>query len=229
MALVRTLPNLRFATRGIKAHHIFLYIRPWLGTVWSDHLSDIFLRLFGFTLPQLNLGYNQRRVLKWLKGRMALVSGGRSTLNPNAPLFIPAAVRQVEDFSPEWWELITTAAWFRDYWLNQHPGEDFFGNDDDGYSSDVVDLLPDTIDLDMEAQLEEFIQSSGIGETNVSSISVLKGAPEIGSVDALMRSLSLSKSSKERSPKSMEAAKYWEKPAKHVSPKCSPRSIQQPR
>ncbi|MCD7459280.1 hypothetical protein HAX54_040539 [Datura stramonium] len=36
---------------------------------------------------------------------MALVSGGRSTLNPNAPLFIPSYVQQVEDFSPEWWNL----------------------------------------------------------------------------------------------------------------------------
>lgn len=96
---------------------------------------------------------------------MALVSGGRSTLNPNAPLFIPAAVRQVEDFSPEWWNLVTTATWFRDYWLSQHQGEDMFGEEDNG--SDVVELLPDTIDLgvdedilNMEEQFEEFLQSS---------------------------------------------------------------------
>ncbi|KAK2978955.1 hypothetical protein RJ640_017519 [Escallonia rubra] len=57
---------------------------------------------------------------------MALVSGGRSTLNPNAPLFILAVVRQVEDFSPEWWQLVTTSTWFHDYWLSQHQGEDGF-------------------------------------------------------------------------------------------------------
>ncbi|KAL0339723.1 UNVERIFIED_CONTAM: protein EARLY RESPONSIVE TO DEHYDRATION 15 [Sesamum radiatum] len=51
---------------------------------------------------------------------MALVSGGRSTLNPNAPLFIPAAVKQVEDFSPEWWSLVNTSTWFRNYWISQH-------------------------------------------------------------------------------------------------------------
>lgn len=49
---------------------------------------------------------------------MALVSGGRSSLNSNAPLFVPVVLCQVEDFSPEWWELVKTSAWFRDYWLS---------------------------------------------------------------------------------------------------------------
>ncbi|XP_061362985.1 protein EARLY RESPONSIVE TO DEHYDRATION 15-like isoform X1 [Gastrolobium bilobum] len=98
---------------------------------------------------------------------MALVSGGRSTLNPNAPLYIPAAFRQVEDFSPEWWQLVTTLTWYQDYWLSQQQEEGvFYGNvGENGYDgNDVVDLLPDTFDLDagedlsMEAQLEEFIQ-----------------------------------------------------------------------
>lgn len=96
---------------------------------------------------------------------MALVSGGRSRLNPNAAPFIPAAVRQVEDFSPEWWNLVTTSTWFKDYWLSQHQGDDIFGEEENG--NDVVGLLPDTIDLgvdedilNMEAQYEEFLQSS---------------------------------------------------------------------
>ncbi|GFP81395.1 protein early responsive to dehydration 15 [Phtheirospermum japonicum] len=91
---------------------------------------------------------------------MALVSGGRSTLN--VPLYIPAAIRQVEDFSPEWWSLVNTATWFRDYWISQQQGEDIFE-----HGNDVVQLLPDTIDLgvdvdilDMEAQFEKFLQSS---------------------------------------------------------------------
>lgn len=98
---------------------------------------------------------------------MALVSGARSSLNPNAPLFIPAAVRQVEDFSPEWWNLVTTATWFRDYWLSEHQGEDIFGEETDGH--DVAGLLPDNFDLgvdeeilNMEAQFEEFLQSSEV-------------------------------------------------------------------
>ncbi|CAK8543146.1 unnamed protein product [Lathyrus sativus] len=99
---------------------------------------------------------------------MALVSGGRSTLNPNAPLYIPAAFRQVEDFSPEWWQLVTTLTWYHDYWLNQqHDDEGFYVDEFSG--NDVVDLLPDAFDLDLndddddlsiEAQLEEFIKSS---------------------------------------------------------------------
>ncbi|KAJ1404157.1 hypothetical protein SESBI_26754 [Sesbania bispinosa] len=97
---------------------------------------------------------------------MALVSGGRSTLNPNAPLYIPAAFRQVEDFSPEWWQLVTTLTWYHDYWLSQQQDEGFYG--EDGFDgNDVVDLLPDAFDLDagddlsvIEAQLEEFIRSS---------------------------------------------------------------------
>lgn len=166
---------------------------------------------------------------------MALVSGGRSTLNPNAPLFIPAAVRQVEDFSPEWWDLVNSAAWFRDYWLSQRQGEDgFYGNDED----DVAALLPDSIDLgideeflSMEAQFEEFIQSSETGNANRSSFATIKGGPEndFAAAEAMMKSLSLSNSFKERSPKSLEPAKYWEKPAKSAGPKTSHRRIQQPR
>ena len=43
-----------------------------------------------------------------------------SSLNPNAPLFIPAALLQVEDFSPQWWDLITTTSWFHDLWSREH-------------------------------------------------------------------------------------------------------------
>lgn len=98
---------------------------------------------------------------------MALVSGGRSTLNPNAPLYIPAAFRQVEDFSPEWWQLVTTFTWYHDFWLSQQHDDDraFYG--EDGFvGNDVVDLLPDSFDLYADEDLsvlealEEFIQSS---------------------------------------------------------------------
>lgn len=107
---------------------------------------------------------------------MALVSGGRSTLNPNAPLFIPSYVRQVEDFSPEWWNLVTTSTWFHDYWTRQHQGEEY-GDDAFGFTgNDVADLLPENIDLDvdedilnMEAQFEEFLQSSESEQQGIKS------------------------------------------------------------
>ncbi|KAG8367853.1 hypothetical protein BUALT_Bualt16G0115800 [Buddleja alternifolia] len=163
---------------------------------------------------------------------MALVSGVRSSLNPNAPLFIPAAVQQVEDFSPEWWNLVTTATWFRDYWLSQHEGEDIFGEEED--RNDVVQLLPDSIDLgvdedilNMEAQFEEFLQSS---EADYYWSKAAMGIAENGfgkNTDALVKSLSMPKERGPMSPR--EPTRNWEKPAKYVSPKCSPRSIQQPR
>lgn len=89
--------------------------------------------------------------------KMALVSGrsSSSTLNPDAPLFIPAAFRQVEDFSPAWWKLITTSTWYHDYWISQNPD----GLNDPTENDDVLNLLPDSIDF-IEAQFEEFIQCS---------------------------------------------------------------------
>ncbi|CAK9261867.1 unnamed protein product [Sphagnum jensenii] len=42
-----------------------------------------------------------------------------STLNPNAPLFIPAAYRVPEDFSPEWWTLMETSTAFRGCWMSE--------------------------------------------------------------------------------------------------------------
>lgn len=45
-----------------------------------------------------------------------------------------------------------------------------------------------------------------------------------------MRGLTLSKAMKARGPKSpVEVARYWEKPAKPVSPKSRAQRIQQPR
>ena len=76
---------------------------------------------------------------------MAVASSGiRSTLNPNAPLFIPAAYQQVEDFSPEWWELVKTTSWFRDHWFRQHQEQENFDGEDE---EDVANLLPDSFDL----------------------------------------------------------------------------------
>ncbi|KAL2483037.1 Protein EARLY RESPONSIVE TO DEHYDRATION 15 [Forsythia ovata] len=165
---------------------------------------------------------------------MALVSGGRSTLNPNAPLFIPASVRQVEDFSPEWWNLVTTSTWFRNYWLSEHQGEDIFSVEDDVFDgNDVAKLLPDNIDLildedtlNMEAQFEEFLQSS---EPEYGS-KAAKGIPENGlnkNAEALNKNMGVSN---ERGSKFLgEPTNYWEKPAKHVTPKSVPGFIQQPR
>ncbi|GMN55467.1 hypothetical protein TIFTF001_024587 [Ficus carica] len=165
---------------------------------------------------------------------MALVSGGRSTLNPNAPLFIPAAFRQVEDFSPEWWQLITTSPWYHNYWLSQHQdGEAFFGNADNDIDN-IVDLLPETFDLDagdefsnMEAQFEEFIKFSEMEGDKSYPLPTLNNAGMAMEAEALIQNM---KFFEERSPKfRVEPAKYAEKAGKGTGPKCSPRRIQQPR
>ncbi|KAL3632527.1 hypothetical protein CASFOL_025511 [Castilleja foliolosa] len=155
---------------------------------------------------------------------MALVSGARSSLNPNAPLYVPAALRQVEDFSPEWWNLVTTSTWFHDYWISQHQGEDVFGDQQD---QNVVGLLPDNIDLDvdedilnMEAQFEEFLQS-----TDAEHGKSVSHDGFVMNTDALAKGFVV-----QRGPKSpTEYFKLYEKPAKIVGPKYSPRFIQQPR
>ncbi|XP_019166342.1 PREDICTED: protein EARLY RESPONSIVE TO DEHYDRATION 15-like [Ipomoea nil] len=167
---------------------------------------------------------------------MALVSGRRSTLNPNAAPFVPASVRQVEDFSPEWWDLATNSTWFHDYWVGQKEGSEYGCNEAGFGDDDIADLLPDNIDLDvdddilnMEDQYEEFLQSIETGQGNNGFVNSIKGVSESGSAkhpDALVKSLNLTK---ERGSKSLVSPRYFEKPAKVVSPKCSLRRIQQPR
>ncbi|RAL48655.1 unnamed protein product [Cuscuta campestris] len=164
---------------------------------------------------------------------MALVSGGRSGLNPNAPLFVPASVRALEDFSPEWWNLMNSATWFHDYWLSQQQEDGTrYGealNDDD-----VVSLLPETIDVDvdedvlnMEAQYEEFLQS--IAREQMASLAGSMPMPDSSglSKQSLLRSLSFPNGREFKS--TFEAPKYYEKPAKTVSPKWNTRIIHQPR
>ncbi|KAI7754404.1 hypothetical protein M8C21_020083 [Ambrosia artemisiifolia] len=166
---------------------------------------------------------------------MSLVSERRSNLNPNAPLFIPAAVRQVEDFSPEWWQLVKTSTWFHDYWLNQQQqqgADDVFGNTAD--DCDIVDMLPDSIDTDedqlaMEAQYDQFLQTSWMESVNAFGSPVYQQMPSNGlgtEAETLIRSLSLSKST----PRSqVEMARYPEKPVKSFSPRIHSQRIQQPR
>ncbi|KAG1338519.1 protein EARLY RESPONSIVE TO DEHYDRATION 15 [Cocos nucifera] len=170
---------------------------------------------------------------------MAVSSGAaaKSTLNPNAPLYIPAAFRLVEDFSPEWWELVKTNTWFRDHWLQQHQEQETFDGDDD---EDVVNLLPDSFDLGLvdelsilEAEFEAAAYHQTVGAEELvagfQKKEKLKPGLEIDA-EAVIRSLNL------KSPKNggvrpvMEPGKHREKPLQCVSPKCSPRRIiHQPR
>ncbi|KAL8118966.1 hypothetical protein AgCh_016453 [Apium graveolens] len=80
------------------------------------------------------------------------------------------------------------STWFYNYWLSQqHEDDDFFVYDEDDLE-DIVDLLPDAIDLgigkeicNMKTQFEHFIQLSEAeaGNKKLSS-SALKESPGSG-------------------------------------------------
>ncbi|KAG0477334.1 hypothetical protein HPP92_014175 [Vanilla planifolia] len=162
--------------------------------------------------------------------------GGRSTLNPNAPLFIPAALQRVEDFSPEWWELVKTTPWFRDHWFRQHQEQETFdGNEEE---EDVANLLPDSFDLGIDDDFSDFVADFEEQEAYMEAMqqvyypvqaSVNKENGLEMEAESLMKKLSL------KSPKNgvtkpvLDPARYKEKPAMVASPRSSFRRIQQPR
>ncbi|KAL3686202.1 hypothetical protein R1sor_004224 [Riccia sorocarpa] len=87
----------------------------------------------------------------------------KSTLNPNAPAFVPAAYLAAEDFSPEWWRLIQTCPSFREYWLRERQSteerEQQAAAEADAFD-DIDDLLElGIINIQLDA-LEETQQES---------------------------------------------------------------------
>ncbi|KAH8522824.1 hypothetical protein H0E87_003461 [Populus deltoides] len=199
----------------------------------------------------LSLGFMilLRRKINWCcdwidsrkSGEMATLVSGRSTLNPNAPLFIPNVYRQVEDFSPEWWELVKTSTWFRDFWLSQHPEGSFDGSASAGADDDLTDLLPEDLDVgveefsNLEAQFEEMVMLAEAEEkTDFSAtdpkveMKPLNGL--LVDVKALLNDLNVPKSPKDRNPRSPRTpTKYQTKPLHCVSGKRTALNIHQPR
>ncbi|OAY69499.1 Protein EARLY RESPONSIVE TO DEHYDRATION 15 [Ananas comosus] len=168
---------------------------------------------------------------------VAISSGAarRSTLNPNAPLFIPAAFQQVEDFSPEWWELVKNTTWFRDHWFRQHQGEENFDggdHDDEGDDYDVTNLLPESFDLELSALESEFDAFEAEQEAFDAAFSEEKlKAGHGGDANNVMRTLNLMSPKNGGGVRALhDSAKHRDKPSQYVSPKNSPRRIiQQPR
>lgn len=162
---------------------------------------------------------------------------GSSTLNPNAPLFIPASFQQVEDFSAEWWELVKTTSWFRDHWFHQHRGQETFDGDEE--EEDIINLLPDTFDLGIDEEFldfqeqQAFMEYAEIQNEFTSMSSAKKKYVNSGlesDAEALIRSLSLKSPNNGAVKPFADPSKYKGKPAKVISPKFSPhRIIQQPR
>ncbi|KAF8021317.1 hypothetical protein BT93_G1680 [Corymbia citriodora subsp. variegata] len=114
---------------------------------------------------------------------MALVSGTRSSLNPKAEPFIPMVYRQVEDFSPMWWELVKASSWYRDYWLSQHGDNDFGDLDDD----DDVDMILEIIDDGFEFVYElDDVDKRGDGGSDPMGVGE-EGSKLLNGNDALWR------------------------------------------
>ncbi|KAF3948741.1 hypothetical protein CMV_025293, partial [Castanea mollissima] len=138
----------------------------------------------------------------------------------------------------KWWELVKTSIWFRDYWLSQHQDDDFEGNIDVD-AADAEDN--DDVSIDYEAhqtvlsQLEEiYLSYKDIGNTELPPTAPKNESAPLNGVEedakAFLKKLSVSKSPKERGPKSpVGPAKYQQKAVRYVSPKCTPRLIHQPR
>jgi hypothetical protein len=141
---------------------------------------------------------------------MGATAVSSSTLNPDAPLFIPAAFLHVEDFSPQWWDLVTTTAWFRDHWSREHSHLD-----DMAEVLDAAALLPDDDDLFLD---------------HAPSAAVLTAqhppAPAPLKTDAVLKALNLA------SPKASDAPWVFREKPRHAAgnPKGgAPRMIHQPR
>ncbi|XP_010543697.1 PREDICTED: protein EARLY RESPONSIVE TO DEHYDRATION 15-like [Tarenaya hassleriana] len=127
-----------------------------------------------------------------------------STLNPDAPMFVPQAYRTVEDFSDQWWDLVQSCSWFRDYWLR----ECFLDPESDLLFPDVYDfpILPEEDDEDLF--YEHLDRDHREEEKRVVKIGWLGRRKGRGAA---------------------EPPKYAEKVAKMVNVRVSPRTIQQPR
>ncbi|KAL3524025.1 hypothetical protein ACH5RR_016859 [Cinchona calisaya] len=139
-----------------------------------------------------------------------------STLNPKAPIFVPLAYRAVEDFSDEWWDLVHSSPWFRDYWLQ----ECFHDPQFDPTFSDIYDpALPD-FDLLFDDDIADVTDNNN---NSSNAPNQERGGLELISMGLL----------KWRKPRGADwdTAKYYgdKAPPKIVNVRVSPRPIKQPR
>ncbi|KAG6527032.1 hypothetical protein ZIOFF_009119 [Zingiber officinale] len=155
---------------------------------------------------------------------------GRSSLNPNAPLFVPMLFQQVEDFSPEWWELVQTTPWFRDHWFHQYQEQEMFDGED-SFDFGLTEL-PEVLDIDLDgAGFSEHVEMDKTisGATKKHDKHLFPKEFETDTLKALMLNLS-SKSPKNGARPLSVLDKHREKPVQCVSPKFGPRRIiHQPR
>ncbi|GAV62452.1 hypothetical protein CFOL_v3_05975 [Cephalotus follicularis] len=135
-----------------------------------------------------------------------------STLNPDAPMFVPMAYRTVEDFSDEWWALVKSSPWFRDYWLQER----FHDPQPDPYFSDIDDY----------ALAQDLASLLAVGDDDhYHYTTITKGEEEKRGCNKDLVAFRAFKWQRGR----VIAPRFAEKAPKIVSVKVSPRTIQQPR
>lgn len=179
---------------------------------------------------------------------MGATAVSSSTLNPDAPLFIPAAFLQVEDFSPQWWSLVTTTAWFRDHWSREHSHLDDMAevldaaallpdDDDDLFLEDdvVVVQAAQQAPAPLKTGTDLFVYSSLDECYRLASICKCRSCRahlRASFADAVLKALNPASPKGGDVPRVFrEKPRHAEKPAKHAgSPKGgAPRVIHQPR
>ncbi|KAG2730571.1 hypothetical protein I3843_01G294100 [Carya illinoinensis] len=128
-----------------------------------------------------------------------------TTLNPNAPSFVPLAYRMVEDFSDQWWALVQSSPWFRDYWLQER------------FEDPQIDAqFPDFDDLpDVDAIFDDYYLDDDKNEEEEK--------------DYYRDLISMGTLKWQKARALAEMPRYREKAPKIVNVKVSPRTIQQPR
>ncbi|XP_065872722.1 protein EARLY RESPONSIVE TO DEHYDRATION 15-like [Euphorbia lathyris] len=132
-----------------------------------------------------------------------------SSLNPNAPLFVPQAYQTVEDFSDQWWTLVHSSPWFRDYWIQERyhdPQSDF--------------QIDDIFEASLPDDLDSFFFDAEIGDGAVINREEDEPSKDLISVGTLKW--------KGRGQQA-QAPRYAEKAPRIVNVKVNPRPIQQPR
>lgn len=162
-----------------------------------------------------------------------------STLNPNAPLFVPMDFRAVEDFSDQWWDLVHSSPWFRDYWLRERFQDPQI--DPPSAHSDDPDqhaFLHDLFQFQLHPR-EFFSHSSVILPLLTLFIILLKKKncaenvvveeEEEGGGDYEREVVSMGALKWRRGSGRAEAPRYAQKAPKIVKARVSPRTIQQPR
>lgn len=154
---------------------------------------------------------------------MAIASreNGSSRLNPNAPLFIPLAYQQVEDFSPEWWKLVQSSPWFRDYWLRER--YEMFEE-----MECFSDLFPENLEDEFSELEEELLLCSGVDDGEFFDGLGFEGTHHDSDSND-KEALALKTMGNGKPSKSKYEVKLPEKAPQIVNVKCSPRRIQQPR